>query len=176
MCLCRRNFGNPPLEDSSWSLHMNIHVRGMQIVVSILHIYPSRMRTACLLTVAQHALHRWGVLGGCLPWGCLPRASVCLGRVTAWGVSAQGVCLPGGCLPRGCLPGGCLPWGVSAQGVSAQGVSAQRGCLPLVLGGVCPGGVCLWSQKGVCLWSWGFIPACNGAATPLCGQTDACET
>ena len=33
------NIGNPPLEDSSWSLDRNIHVCGMGIVVNILHIY-----------------------------------------------------------------------------------------------------------------------------------------
>ena len=64
------------------------------------------MRTAGLLTVSQHALHRGG---------CLPRRGVC-------------VC-PGG----GSVQGGCLPRGVSAQwgGVFAkgdvclEGVSAQ---------------------------------------------------
>ena len=37
--MCWRNIGNPPVEDSSWRLHRNIHVHGMQKVVNILHIY-----------------------------------------------------------------------------------------------------------------------------------------
>ena len=72
-------------------------------------MYSSRMRTARLLTISQHALSR-----GVSAWegGGLPRG------VSAWG-------------------GVCLPRGVSSQRVSAQGMSAQEGCLPK--GGVCPG-------------------------------------
>ena len=66
-------------------------------------MHSSGMRTACLLTVSQHALHR----GGVCPRGCLP-GGVYLGGLP-WGVSAQRGCLPrGGVCPgvRGCLPGG----------------------------------------------------------------------
>ena len=54
-------------------------------------MHSSGMRTACLLTVSQHALHRGG---GVCPGGCLP-GGVYLGGLP-WGVSAQR-----GCLPRG---------------------------------------------------------------------------
>ena len=61
--------------------------------------------------------------------------------------------------------GGCL-WsrGVSTlvPGVSATG---PGGCLPLVPGE----GVSASGHGGKC------IPACNGADTPPCGQTDTCE-
>ena len=55
-------------------------------------MHSSRMRTARLLTVSQHALGREG-----FAWGCLPRGR-CLDR--------------GGCLPRGDV----CPGGVSGQG------------------------------------------------------------
>ena len=54
-------------------------------------MHSSRMRTARLLTVSQHALCRWGVYPS-IHW-------------------AGGVC-PGGYLSGGYLPGGCLPGGL----------------------------------------------------------------
>ena len=62
-------------------------------------MHSSGMRTACLLTVSQHALHRGGVSA---------QGDVCQG-VSTWGVSAQ----------RGCLPRG--------EGVSAGGIPACNG-------------------------------------------------
>ena len=56
-------------------------------------IHSSKMRTAPLLTVSQHALRRGQ---GCVSQHALGRGI----RLT------RGRCLPGGCLPGGCLPGG----------------------------------------------------------------------
>ena len=54
-------------------------------------MHSSRMCTAPLLTISQHAVHRE--------------------------VSAQGRVCPGGCLPEGCLPRGCLHRGCLWEGV-----------------------------------------------------------
>ena len=63
------------------------------------------MRTACLLTISQHALQEGSAWGGCLPeGGCMP-GDVCLGvvclgdlprGVSAWGV--QGLSVPFACV------------------------------------------------------------------------------
>ena len=87
-----------------------------------IRMHSSRMHTARLLTVSQHALGRVG---------CIP---ACTGQ----GVSAQG-----------CLPGGMSTWGLSAQGkyvcpgsvCLGAGVTAQ---------GVCSGGGGMSAQEGVC--------------------------
>ena len=85
-------------------------------------MHSSRIRTARLLTVTQHAL-----LGVYLPGGC-----TCLGG-TFQGIPAQGVCTcPGGVPAWGGLPA----WGVPSRGylprgdVPARGVYLPRGYLP----------------------------------------------
>ena len=70
--------------------------------IPLTSMHSSRMRTACLLTISQHAL-------------CTALQGVCIPACTGQGVSAQGVSThggvcPGGCLPRGAFcPGRCLP-------------------------------------------------------------------
>ena len=68
---------SPVFAFSIWFLNQKYYVT---------RLHSSRMRTARLLTVSQHALHR----RGCLPGGCLPRG-VCPeeGVSTQGGVSAQ---------------------------------------------------------------------------------------
>ena len=73
------------------------------LTLSWRRLHSSRLGTARLLTVSQHALRKGVSARGCLP------------GVSAQGVSAQGVSDQGG-LPRGCLPMGVCPGG--------------RGCLP----------------------------------------------
>ena len=72
------------------------------------------MRTACLLTVSQHALHRGGgVSQNALCRGvCIP---ACTRGCTWWGgVPAGGVPAQGGCKSLGAyLPRGVPVWGVS---------------------------------------------------------------
>ena len=71
-------------------------------------MHSSRMRTARLLTVSQHALRR----GGVCQQGLSARGD---GGLSTWGVSAQA----------------CLHQRVSALGVVCPvRVSAQQGCLP----------------------------------------------
>ena len=60
MLMRRQNIGNPPLEDSSWSLHRNIHVRGMQIVVNILHIYQNLWWKCRELSSLAYFKIQWG--------------------------------------------------------------------------------------------------------------------
>ena len=98
-------------------------------------MHSSRMRTARLLTVFQHALLGGGYLPGGGRCTCLgvyllgEEGCTCLGGVPAQGdvpvqgdVPAQGVYLPRGCtfpgvyLPRGCT----FPGGVPARGVPVQ--------------------------------------------------------
>ena len=123
-------------------------------------MHSSRMRTARLLTVSQHALPGGIPARGCTYLGCVPSQG---------GVPAQGclcTCLGGGgtcsgtpptvnrqmqqeCIPVGCIlaarrlygafcSGVVCSWG---GGVCSWGVSAPGGCL-------LPGGV--WSQGGIC--------------------------
>ena len=78
-------------------------------------MHSSRIRTARLLTVSQHALGKGGVYHS-MHWAgvCLPRGGVCSGGCLPRVVSAQG----------GVCPGWCLPTVVSAEGgMSAQGVA-----------------------------------------------------
>ena len=57
-------------------------------IISTTRMHSSRMRTACLLTVSQHAL-----LGMYLPGGVPAQGGgTCLGGVPAWGVPAKGGC------------------------------------------------------------------------------------
>ena len=113
-------------------------------------MHSSGMRTARLLTVSQHILHR-----GCIP-ACTRQRSV----------SAQRGCTcPGGCLPGVYLPGGCtcprgvvyLPGGVPAQECTCPGgLYLPGGC-------TCPGGV----PAPGCVPAQGVsIPACIGADSP----------
>ena len=119
-------------------LKMDVKNQDAEFIKKKTRMHSSRMRTAHVLTVFQHALGR-GVypsmhwVGGCLPGrGCLPRVG---GRCLPRGMSAQ----------RGCLPrrDGCLPGGVSAQGGGCPG--------GVCLGDVCPEGVC---PKGVSAKGW----------------------
>ena len=94
-------------------------------------IHSSRMRTARLLTLSQHALPGGVPTRGCTcPGVYLPRGvCACLGGVyLPGGVPVQGVYLPRGGVPaRGCsFPGGYL----------LRGVYLPGGC-------TCPGGTCL---------------------------------
>ena len=98
-------------ETSTISLSYYVLVERMEA-----RMHSSGMRTACLLTVSQHALFK-GVSQHALGRVCVSQHA--LGK----GVCARG-CLPRGCLPRGCLPGGCLPGGVCPRGC------LPRGCLP----------------------------------------------
>ena len=76
-------------------------------------MHSSRRRTACLLTVCQHALHR----------GSMYPSMHCAEGVCITAFIGQG---------EGCLPGGCLPGGVCCGG-SARGVCPGEGvCLPLL--------------------------------------------
>ena len=92
--------------------------------IPLTSMHSSRMRTACLLTISQHALCRGGVSqhalgrGVCIP-ACTGQGSVCPG----------GVCLGvQGCVHRG----GVCPGGMSAQGlVSSHGGCLPRGCTPV---------------------------------------------
>ena len=82
-------------------------------------MHSSRMRTACLLTVSQHAL---------------PGRGVPAERVNLPGVYlSRGVYRPGGYLPGGVY----LPGDVHAWGVYLPGDVPARGC-------TCPGGVPTW--------------------------------
>ena len=148
-------------------------------------LHSSKMRTARLLAISQHALRRGLGMGGVYSWG---------------GVYSQGECLLlGVSTPRGCLlpgevsaPGGCLlPGGVSAPGgVYSQGVSAPRGgvCswgVSTPRGSVCswgcllPGGVC---SQGRCLLLGVSTPRGRllsqhalRQTPPPRGQTDMCK-
>ena len=156
------------------------------------------MRTACLLTVSQHALGR----GRCVSQHALGRGEVCTQACTGQGGGVYpskhwaGGCVSHHALGRGCLPrgvcsedrglprGGGLPggicMGVSAREVSAWGVSAQGvylGSLPgkSAQGDVYPGG-CLprgvsaqgVSAQGV-VSTWGCL---SGGVCPVgvCGR------
>ena len=93
-------------------------------------MHSSRMRTAHLLTISQHAL-----LGGVPARGCVPARGVYLLGCTSPGVDLLGGCtclrgyLPRGCAcPRECTCQGVyLPRGVPARGVPARGVPAKGG-------------------------------------------------
>ena len=58
--------------------------------MTITRMHSSGMHTTHLLTISQHALHRWGLPGGVCLGGCLPRAG-CLPRGVLMGVSASGL-------------------------------------------------------------------------------------
>ena len=120
-------------------------------------MHSSRVRTARLLTVSQHAVGvpAWGVYlprGGCTrPGGCTclgggvtARGCTCLGVYLPWGVPALGcTCL--GYLSRGCTWLGGIPaWGYLPGGVPAEGFTCPGWC-------TCPGGTCpctppLWTE------------------------------
>ena len=105
-----------------------------QLFLWITRMHSSRMLTARLLTVSQHAL-----LGGCtcqgvylsrgvyLPGGVPAQRGVYLGVPALGGCTCQGVYLPGG-VPaggRGTCQGVYLPKGVPARGCTCPGVPAQ---------------------------------------------------
>ena len=72
-------------------------------------MHSSRMITAHLLTVPQHALAGC-ICGGCTCPGGVPAGGYLRGGVPAWVVPAQGVNQPGGVPTRGCTcPGVTCP-------------------------------------------------------------------
>ena len=83
-------------------------------------MHSSRMRTARLLTISQHAPGRM-----CIP-ACTGQKGV---SARVGGVCLWGVC-PGGCLPGGVRLGGVCPWGCLPGSVCPGGVYRGGGCLP----------------------------------------------
>ena len=116
-------------------------------------MHSSRMRTARLLTVSQHALPG----GGCT---CPGRGGVYLLQ----GVPAQGDTYPGGGVP---CTRGAPAWGVYLPGgIPAQGVYLLGGCVP-AQGVYLPGGVPIWEvpAQGVGVYLLGvYLP---GGCQPL---------
>ena len=74
------------------------------------------------------------------------------------------------CLLVDCIPT-CTVGGVPRGCVCPGGMRAQGGCLPRVVVGVCPGGVCL---VGVSAQGGGVCPG-GVLPHPPCGQTDTRE-
>ena len=98
--------------------YSNFHssCKNLTVRIHLTRMHSSRMRTAHLLTVSQHALP-----------GGVParRVCTCLGEVyLPRGVAALGCTCPGGVPARGCT----CPGGVPARGVPAWGCTCQRWC------------------------------------------------
>ena len=122
-------------------------------------MHSSRMRTAPLLTVSQHALLEVYLPGGCTCQGCTClKACTCQGGCTCLGVYLPGVYLPMGCTCPGEVY---LPGGVPARGVPAQGVYLPGGCT--CQGVYLPGGVPAWG---------GYLPRYSPSVNRM---TDRCK-